>query len=563
MGGSPHSAGGLDAANAGAASGADRPVGLVAEQCAAAGWVYGYYDDKWQTPLTLLPVRVTDVDGGVIDEGGRTMGLSTFGLEDGQVIDPVRPQLGTQTYHCSQDGRVIVEIGPDPGGPDPATLEAQIIADLQAFAAEMETAIQPWVQAWEDEGWWGLVGSFFEKTGEGLSAWWEGEGEFWATVWDWIGNLPDLAADAFEGAVTGARELWDRRGEILSLIQYLAEGSIDAFEDGLELLLDLVAAIPGMEEIVEILQAVIRDSAEWVSAMIEMARETRVLTVLAGTIIGSLMMIPPNFWTDIVALASGYLIPEVFLAIVFALIAFFSGGTLGGGLVIRLTAFVTKVTSKLAAAGRAGVILLRIFDFMASLTSKMVDLIRGLKRRIFERANGATGEATTVIRSTARRVRDPADMPCFNRPPNVSQQDFIDQLAEQEAAINNSDLSELIRRRNLVRENTTGALRDAAAQRAARALWLSNRINEIRQTQGLSRSAATVLARREAADLDATHVLDIVAGGDPSDISGLQNRSVNRSIGSQWRSRVSALDDALADQARQGAVKAHVRLKPC
>ena len=150
--------------------------------------------------------------------------------------------------------------------------------------------------------------------------------------------------------------------------------------------------------------------------MIEMARETRVLTVLAGTLIGTIMMIPPNFWTDIVGLASGYLIPEVVLAIVFALIAFFSGGTLGGGVVVRLTAFVSKVTTKLAAAGRAGVILLRIFDFMSSLTSKMVDLIKALRRKIAEVSPGATGESTPEVRQSQpnRRTDAGAD---FDTPP--------------------------------------------------------------------------------------------------------------------------------------------------
>ncbi|MFL4470127.1 polymorphic toxin type 15 domain-containing protein [Tateyamaria armeniaca] len=562
MGGSPHSADGLGNASMAAATGADRPVGLVAEECAAAGWVYAYYDDKWQTPLTMLPMTVNDINGAVIDEGGRTMGLPTFGMEDGQPIQSVRNQLGTQTYQAPREGRVLVEIGPDPGGPDPAALEAQIIADLQAFASEMETAIQPWVQQWEDEGWWGLIGSFFEKTGDGLSAWWEGEGEFWQAVWNWLRNLPDLAADAFEGAVTGAKELWDRRVEILSLIQYLAEGLVSEFEDGLELLLDLLSGIPGLEEIVDLLKAVVEDSAEWASAMIEMARETRVLTVLAGTIIGSIMMIPPNFWTDIVGLASGYLIPEVFMAIVFALIAFFSGGTLGGGLVVRLTAFVTKVTSKLAAAGRAGVVLIKIFDFLTSITSKMVDLIKALRRKIVERANGATGEATPVIRSTTRRVRDPDEMPCFNKPPNATDQEFLDQLAEQENAINNSDLSDLMERRSAVVENGTGALRDRAAQTAARDAWVSDRTAEL-LAEGELFDDAVDLAQREAAVLDATHVLDIVAGGDPADISGLQNRSVNRSLGSQWRGKVGALDDALQSQAAAGATKPNVRLRPC
>ncbi|MGH1331771.1 MAG: polymorphic toxin type 15 domain-containing protein [Paracoccaceae bacterium] len=193
----------------------------------------------------------------------------------------------------------------------------------------------------------------------------------------------------------------------------------------------------------------------------------------------------------------------------------------------------------------------------------MIDLIKALKGKIDELAEGVTNGITRITRRSGKRVKDPADMPCFNRPPNSTRQEFLDQLAEQEAAINNSDLSELMRRRALVRANGTGPLRDAAAQSTARSQWLSNRVIEIRQSQGLSRSAANAVALQEAAGLDATHVLDIVAGGDPSDVSGLQNRSVNRSLGSQWRNKVSVLDDAFASQARQGAVKAHVRLKPC
>ena len=39
--------------------------------------------------------------------------------------------------------------------------------------------------------------------------------------------------------------------------------------------------------------------------------------------------------------------------------------------------------------------------------------------------------------------------------------------------------------------------------------------------------------------LHATHRLDIIAGGDPSDISGLASGKVNSSLGSQWRGRRS------------------------
>ncbi|MEO0401140.1 MAG: glycohydrolase toxin TNT-related protein [Pseudomonadota bacterium] len=412
MGGSPHSAEGLGNATNAAASNSDRPVGAVCEPCQAVGWVYAQYDDSWDTPIPLAPIRVYDINGAVIDDGGRTKGLATFGMEDGQPHKPVRHELGTHIYNAPQEGRVVVEIVPE-GGPDPAALEAQIIADLQAFSSEMETAIQPWVQRWQDEGWWGLVGSFFDNVGQGLSNWWEGEGEFWDTVWTWLKNFPAMAESAFDGAVAGAKELWDQREEILSLIQHLAEGAVDAFETGLELLYQALSAIPGLEEISDLLKTCIEESSEWAGAMIEMARETRVLTVLAGTLIGSLIMIPPNFWTDVIGLASGYLIPEVIIGIIFALIAFFSAGTLSGGLAVRLTTFVTKIMTKLKAIGRAGQVLVRIFEFMLSLKDKIVDLIKALKRKISELARGATGEATPVIRRSADRV-PPVRKPWYN-----------------------------------------------------------------------------------------------------------------------------------------------------
>lgn len=96
----------------------------------------------------------------------------------------------------------------------------------------------------------------------------------------------------------------------------------------------------------------------------------------------------------------------------------------------------------------------------------------------------------------------------------------MDQLTEQEAAINNSDLSELMRRRALVKANGTGKFRDATAQRNARSQWIRNKIDELIDQHGLIE--AERLAELEASTLDAAHVLDIVAGGDPSNISGLQ-----------------------------------------
>jgi hypothetical protein len=65
--------------------------------------------------------------------------------------------------------------------------------------------------------------------------------------------------------------------------------------------------------------------------------------------------------------------------------------------------------------------------------------------------------------------------------------------------------------------------------------------------------------------LDATHALDIVAGGDPYDISGLQNRTVNRSMGSQWM-KEGRLDDfykAIDDVLRPAKRKMNFEMTMC
>lgn len=416
MGGSPHSAGGLGGASTAAASNSDRPVGLVCEPCQAVGWMYAQYDDRWNTPIPLAQVCVRDINGAVIDEGGRTKGLATFGLEDGIPHQSVRNELGTYAFQAPQEGRLVVELVPEPVGLEPAELEAQIVADLETFQEQMETALEPWAIAWEERGVRGLIGSFFRNIRSGASSWWDDQEDLWTAIGNWLSSLPDLAADAWDGAVTGAKELWENRDKILQLMHSFAHGLVKEFQSGFEAILELVESLPGLDEIAEVMRLAFEHSAEWSLAMIEMATKTKVLHALGATMMGIMAMVPPNFWTDMVGLGVGYLIPEIILAIIFMLIAFFSAGLGGGLLVTKLTAFANNVVTKVRAAGAAvgdiasaaragavtesvGSVVARIFDTLMALKSKVVDLAKSLKSRISERANGATGEATPIMRS--------------------------------------------------------------------------------------------------------------------------------------------------------------------
>lgn len=540
------------------------PPGDITMPCRGPVNICAVYDDRWQTPVTMAPVRITDSTGIVLDGGARTLGLPGLGLQDGQQdLTRLRPELGVLAFNSAQRGAITAALVAAPGADvEIKSLEEQIIGDLRGFAAGMETAMEPWLLAWEDQGWLGVAESFFEGAKKGLATWWEGEGEFWDGVWNWLSSLPEMAEDAWESLSSTARALWDNRHRIIELLEALGEGAVDAFEAGIEALKDALAAIPGLEEIAETFRMLVDESAEWAGAMIEMATRTNVLTALGNTVMGVLMTIPPNFWADMAGTVGGYLIPEVILAALFAVIGFFTAGTGGGLLAARLAVFTASVTAKLSSAGRAGRAILKIFSFLRNIAGKMIDLVRALKRGIDEAVESVTDVITRIVRRSGKRVRTPTDMPCFNQPPNATRQEFLQQLREQESAINNSDLSELMRRRALVRQQGTGALRDRAAQDLMRQDWLTDRQDEL-VASGYSLLDAERTANQEAATLDATHILDIVAGGDPSSISGLQNRSVNRSIGSQWRTRVDSLDEALSSQHARGAMKANVRLRPC
>lgn len=157
-------------------------------------------------------------------------------------------------------------------------------------------------------------------------------------------------------------------------------------------------------------------------------------------------------------------------------------------------------------------------------------------------------------------------VPCFTPPKGADTDEFDRQLQEQEDEINKTDPDELTKRI----DEYNSSLRNPAAQQAAREEYRISREDELTQQylnagKSLQEAEAAAEADTEAQmdDLDATHALDMIAGGDPSKISGLGDSSINRSIGSQWKSRVSALRDAAKQAGAAGQKKMNVKLKRC
>ncbi len=555
MSGTPQQAASVNSASALASAQPNSPVGQACIPCMSNFRVEANYDDLWRTPITQAQVRVEYIDGEVIDAGGETLGTSSFGQEDGTVADAIRPDLGSFEGTAPHFGRVIARIEPQ-AGPDPADLEAAIISDLEEFAGEMETAMGPWTIEWEESGWLGFLGSLWTGLQNGVSSWWEGEGDFWNAVGDWLYNLPEMIGDAWDSVSESAKALWDNRDQIFELLKNLGEGAIDAFESGIATLSAALKNIPGLEEIAGLLEDLVDRSAEWAAAMIELATRTSVLRVLGATVLGVFMMIPPNFYSEMVATGVGYLLPEAIIAILFAVLAFFTGGGTAPALYARLAAFVLRVTNSLKSAGRAGVALLKVFNLLRRISNKIIDLIRALKAKISEVAESATEQITRITRKVSRH-----DVPCFDLPNGADPVEFDRQLAEQMATINAMTADDMAYAHQILDQaraekarlqamgewsggSFTDLLRDNSTQQRARATH-----RQLLQSQGFTPAQI----RQQMNNLNATHYLDIIAGGDPSSV-GIGGAAENQGIGRQWPrdSRSDGIGVAARDMRNNG-----------
>ncbi|MDE8653720.1 polymorphic toxin type 15 domain-containing protein [Novosphingobium album (ex Liu et al. 2023)] len=190
-----------------------------------------------------------------------------------------------------------------------------------------------------------------------------------------------------------------------------------------------------------------------------------------------------------------------------------------------------------------------------------------LLAKAVENANSDAG--TSLGEGTQTKAcADCGDGPdCFEPPDGADPEEFAKQLKEQQDAINELSPDELLKRLadGDARKAATGSYRgagDAAARAAARDAAGRSAADAARKqalASGKSLGEANAIAEQAAkgalAGKDATHALDWVAGGDGA-ISGVGDRSINRSIGSQWKSTKSGSQLSRREQLRKAAEKA-------
>lgn len=96
--------------------------------------------------------------------------------------------------------------------------------------------------------------------------------------------------------------------------------------------------------------------------------------------------------------------------------------------------------------------------------------------------------------------------------------------------------------------------------------FVSERKSKLMFDEGYSEIDADKIVTSELKELAATHALDMIAGGDPSNISGMGDKATNSSLGPQWKGRRSKSleNEAIKMQKdEKGKEKMNVKLKKC
>ena len=131
----------------------------------------------------------------------------------------------------------------------------------------------------------------------------------------------------------------------------------------------------------------------------------------------------------------------------------------------------------------------------------------------------------------------------FKYKDKFNKKEFSRQLKGQQDGLNDLTVQEYFdNRERYLKEGRSKEARKA--QKAARKKALQEKIDKLMDS-GMSRKEAKEGAKEWMKEQAALHNPDQIAGGDPTKISGMGDRRVNSSLGSQWKTRIDAMDEQI------------------
>lgn len=251
------------------------------------------------------------------------------------------------------------------------------------------------------------------------------------------------------------------------------------------------------------------------------------------------------------------------------------GDFLGAGLsVVSMVPFIGDAAAKPIKAVRATKSVAALEKKVATLTKTVNDLKKAKKQaeaaeatakeaKIAKEADAAKDAAEQQGKAASKKGKDCEDCelagkkppktmpktrtPCFSAKKLDPSKgvEFQRQLKRQQDALNKLSVKDYLDARAYFGKNGRGT---GMAQKQARADYRDHLIEKFTEENIAAdiadpKSAAIKKAKDMMAQLAALHEPDMIAGGKDV-VSGMGDRSVNSSIGSQWKSRIEVIDEA-------------------
>lgn len=208
----------------------------------------------------------------------------------------------------------------------------------------------------------------------------------------------------------------------------------------------------------------------------------------------------------------------------------------------RVSALVPRISKTITTVVNAFTKLRGLVEELSSMAGKALQFLT-------KWVGGGKGSSAVHATETAAEtlVRHPTQLDVdFTYNPKHSRPEWDRQITNAQDVLDNTTFETWLQRRDEFTGDRSSAVK--AEQAAVREVALSDAIAQ-RVRSGMPYDEAEQAALEWMKSQHAIHRLDAVAGGDPLDFDGVGDAAVNSSIGSQWRSRVPDLEQAVRDIA--------------
>ncbi len=142
----------------------------------------------------------------------------------------------------------------------------------------------------------------------------------------------------------------------------------------------------------------------------------------------------------------------------------------------------------------------------------------------------------------------PKKVPCFNKNKNGTPEEYDRQLKDQQNGLNDLTAEEYLEGRkaysSVKRKSTAEDRQD----------FKDKLIDGYEKDDDMSETKATQVATEKMKTLHALHNPDLIAGGKDK-VTTFGDKSVNQSIGSQWKTKLDDLDKAAEKAKKEGKGK--------